>query len=338
MNNKRLSDLAGLAAPRHRPAVIPDDRDRVLIVPNPAAGRRSSATRVGQLAGLLRERGYRVEVQPDLAAAGALAADWQQQGELRVVVGAGGDGTAAALVNALSPGIPVTLLPCGTENLLARYYRLPRNPAALVDAIVAGQTHRLDAGVVNDRVFLLMVSCGFDADVVRRLHQRRTKHISRWSYAKPILETIRSYQYPPLRIYCTVDPDSPSPPAAANPAPLEARWAFVFNMPVYALGLKLAPRAVPWDGQLDLCAFANGSLGHALWYLATAVWGGAENLQDYSSRRVTGVRIESDASVPFQADGDPAGVLPAEIRVLPQRLTLLLPPGARRHTRRSLPH
>ncbi len=47
-----------------------------------------------------------------------------------------------------------------------------------------------------------MVGCGFDAEVVHRLHATRGGHISMWSYSKPIFESIRSYQYPELRAYC----------------------------------------------------------------------------------------------------------------------------------------
>ena len=40
------------------------------------------------------------------------------------------------------------------------------------------------------------------------------------------------------------------------------------------------------------------------------------------------IRIESDVDVPYQMDGDPGGVLPVEIEVLPQRVTLVAPaPG-----------
>jgi diacylglycerol kinase family enzyme len=36
------------------------------------------------------------------------------------------------------------------------------------------------------------------------------------------------------------------------------------------------------------------------------------------------LRIESDDAVPYQLDGDPGGVLPVEITILPQRVRLLV--------------
>jgi len=73
-------------------------------------------------------------------------------------------------------------------------------------------------------------------------------HISHYSYAKPILDSIRNYEYPELTISCDDHP------------PFTARWGFVFNLPCYALGLRIAPHADGTDGMLEVCTFKEGSL------------------------------------------------------------------------------
>ena len=40
---------------------------------------------------------------------------------------------------------------------------------------------------------------------------------------------------------------------------------------------------------------------------------------------VTRVRIESDEPVAYQLDGDPGGMLPLDVEVVPHRLTLVVP-------------
>ena len=45
-----------------------------------------------------------------------------------------------------------------------------------------------------------MVGCGFDAHVVRGLHAQRRGHIRHTTYIKPILASIRSYEYPEMRV------------------------------------------------------------------------------------------------------------------------------------------
>jgi diacylglycerol kinase family enzyme len=209
---------------------------------------------------------------------------------------------------------------------------MPRSPEEVAEVIAAGSTVLHDAGRACGRLFFLMVSCGFDAEVVRRLHEDRTGHIRHWSYFKPIWQTIRSYEYPELRIYC--DPhDRAAGVSDGHPAePIRARFAFAFNIPKYAFGFQFAPDAEGDDGLLDVCTFRRGSFGHGLWYLVNVVFGRHRRLADCSTIRVRRIRIEADVSVPYNLDGDFCGFLPLDVEIIPERLTLLVPPGwAERH-------
>ncbi|MAV37889.1 MAG: hypothetical protein CMJ59_20820, partial [Planctomycetaceae bacterium] len=220
-----------------------------------------------------------------------------------------------------SADTPLAVLPLGTENLLARALGLQPENAAQV--IHQGTCLRLDAGEVNGRLFLLMFSCGLDADVVQRLHARRRGHISHWSYLRPILAAIRSYRYPELRVY--FEPTVESEPVTRE---IAARWVFLNNLPIYALRIPIVPNAVGTDGALDLCTFRRGSLPAALWYLLGVLLRRHQRWQDCTTARVKTIRVESDQPVAFQLDGDPGGHLPVRIQVLPQRITLLVPGAA----------
>ncbi|MCH5377522.1 MAG: hypothetical protein JJ992_26490, partial [Planctomycetes bacterium] len=107
--------------------------------------------------------------------------------------------------------------------------------------------------------------------------------------------------------------------------PLAAKWVFVVNLPRYAGGLSIVPEADGTDGRLDVCAFREGSFLSGLMYLGAVIAGQHQGWEDCITARVRRLRIESDEPVPFQLDGDPGGYLPLDIRVLPQRLTLVLP-------------
>ena len=121
-------------------------------------------------------------------------------GELRAVVAAGGDGTAALVANRTRADTPLALLPLGTENLLSKYLGISTDPQKVCEMIDQGATVRMDAGCANGHIFLLMSGCGFDAEVVRRVHAARTGHIHHLSYLAPIWQSIRNYEYPPLRV------------------------------------------------------------------------------------------------------------------------------------------
>ncbi len=308
---------------------LPATAHHVLIVVNPTAGSGANRDAVQELSARLRSDGWQVETTSDLDRLAERAAPGVDP-TLRAVVVAGGDGTVAAVVNRTHADTPIAILPQGTENLLGKYLRLLVAPVQLCQAITHGATVRLDAGLAGNRVFLLMAGCGFDADVVQRLHARRTGNIRHLSYVKPIVDSIRNYQYPELRVSCEPPPtpwsDSPSAPTPAGGegrVSFVARWLFIINLPRYAGGLRFVPNAVGTDGLLDVCGFERGSLWHGLRYLRGVVAGRHLAWPDCCYVQTRRVRIESAEHVPYQLDGDPGGTLPLEITALPARVRLI---------------
>jgi diacylglycerol kinase family enzyme len=183
-----------------------------------------------------------------------------------------------------------------------------------------------------------MASCGFDARVVHEVHCRRQRvyggHLTRWSYVKPILDAIRSYQYPEIRVYWDRATDVQGEGQSGSVA---ARWVFASNIPPYGWGLRLAPWADGTDGALDLCTFRGGSFWNGLRYAVAAQLGWHGHLRDCKVVRVTRLRIASDRPVMYQLDGDPGGWLPLEIEVLPARLTLVVPASSAKELGRPIP-
>ena len=306
--------------------MISDSANHVLIVKNAKAGTGARHELLRQLVGQLEARHLRPELVEDVQTLEVLVEQYRSAGMLRAIIAAGGDGTVAEVVNRTRPDVPITVFPLGTANLLASYVGISADPAALAATVDEGYLRRLDAGSANGRIFLLMVGCGFDADVVHRLHRRRTSAgINYWTYARPILESIRSYRYPDLRVYC-----DPEPGLERSGELATARWVLVSNLPCYAAGLQFAPDAVGDDGLLTVSTFRNGSLWHGLRYLAYALLRRTRAIPDYRTQVARRVRIESHETVPYQLDGDPGGTLPLEIEVLPGRLTMIVPRSSAR--------
>ena len=171
----------------------------VVISMNPKSGATDQRAVVDKLTACLTEHGFEVLLLTDVAEMIEVVGQ-HFGGRLRCVVAAGGDGTISLLANELPENTPLALLPLGTENLLAKYLGVSADPVALANMIVAGGCRQLDVGRANGKLFLVMASCGFDADVVHRLHSNRQGHIRHWSYAKPIVSAIRKYKYPKIRI------------------------------------------------------------------------------------------------------------------------------------------
>ena len=263
---------------------------RVVLVVNTRSGRGRASRIADAIDVALRRGGHDCVIAPigtaledPLAGAGAL-----------VVVG--GDGTLHAVVGeAARSGVPVYHAPAGTENLFAREFRMSASPEAVVLAIEAGRTHRVDLGRAGGRPFALMASVGWDAAVIHALDRRRKGAISHRSYVVPILAQLAAL--PQVTLDVRTD---------AGPV-IEGRRGLlvIANSRQYAMRLDPARDAVIDDGLLDLVFFPfAGRLGLASWALRALA---GRHLASASIVRARAVRFEVVASgegAMLQIDGE----------------------------------
>lgn len=298
------------------------NQSHVLIAANPKSGASSGRTKVGQLRDALTADGMQVEICESLDLLLQRSHQLSAHGQLRAVVSAGGDGTAGAVVNLIPHDVPMVILPLGTENLLAQHLGVTGVVGQALAAIRGGRLLKLDAGLAGGRIFLIMLGCGFDAEVVSQLHAQRRGHISRWTYTKPIWRTVRNYAYPLIDVECQIEPPTG---CEQEPIRFSAAWLFAFNLPRYAANLPFCPQACGNDGSLDLCAFARGGALPGLGYLFHLWLGRHQQLTDFRHVIAKRFRLSSAGVVPYQIDGDPGGKLPLDVEVLSERLTFLVP-------------
>lgn len=312
--------------------LLPPGARLVLVSRNPHSGKSASQERVAELQRQLVATGYRVEVPDSVDEVCTLAKRGLDTGELRAVIAGGGDGTINMLVNKLPAAVPFLGFPLGTENLVAKYLGWSADPRRVCDLLQTGTVVDLDAGQANEQIFLVMFSCGLDADVVHRLHSERRGHITHASYLKPIFQALRRYRYDPfeMRARRTAEMQTIENPAkeykiieGAN-----ARWLFVSNLPNYAGQIGITPDATPTDGLLDWCAFQGGSFFSSLRYLISVLLRSHPQLRDCLLGRCEGLALAAEDStstpIPYQIDGDPGGFLPVEIKVLPGRFRAIV--------------
>ncbi len=322
------------AGPRDLPATAGAGHAWVGIVANAASGRGRGRAAVARLAEELGRLGLgsRVAWTPEERRDLVESASTGSGPGCRCLVAVGGDGTVAALVNE-RPGVPIAVLPAGTENLFARHFGFGRHPERAAARIASGRAVGLDLGRLGDRRFALMAGFGFDADVVSRHHAARlgragvVRPTRRSAYVEPVLRSSFGYRFPALSLVA----DSGDGRVEA----LEGTTAFVFNLPRYALGLPFAPLALGDDGWLDLVVFREPGPFRALHYLWLVVRGLHLDRPGITHLRVRRVSIVAEAAVPVQLDGDPGGVLepgaePWRVDILPGAIEVLAPALAAR--------
>ncbi|MET0784931.1 MAG: diacylglycerol kinase family protein [Leifsonia flava] len=110
-----------------------------------------------------------------------------------VVLAAGGDGTVRAVASALrGTGIPLTLVPSGTGNLLARNLELPLGDLEYSVRLAFEGTERpMDVGITSvvtvdgaseDHAFVVMAGLGLDADMIATANPALKKKVGWLAY------------------------------------------------------------------------------------------------------------------------------------------------------------
>jgi diacylglycerol kinase family enzyme len=299
------------------------------LVVNPVAGRNRAAALGEELRERLTHHGasadlYRTTAPGDaLAHAAALHADAAD----RLVV-VGGDGTLREILNARALPLPwpVGLVPVGTANVVGRELRMPLAAPAdlLARALLQAEPWTVNVlecargdGTVERA--LANLGAGLDAAIVVAVAQERAAHAGLGGYVRwvrPILRTIARFRFP--RFTVTVD----------GARTYEGTAVVVQGGHNYGGLFRLARAAALDAAVLHVTIVTAQNRRDLLRVLARAAFRPAQGDRDVL--HVTGreVHVASDLPAALQADGDPAGMAPVTVRLLPRAVTLLRAPAA----------
>lgn len=281
---------------------------------NPYSGARDNRARVENLILALHDRQIPTQLVWDLKARQACLADAQWKAQCRCLVIAGGDGTVAG-VTTLCHDLPVAILPLGNENLLARELGFTRDEQTMAAAIALGRTRQIDLGCINDQTFTIMVTCGLDADVVRRVTQwRRTpdgqRRVKHHSYIKPTFEAIRQYDFPQLHLI-------------ADGRQVDGYQVLVFNVNRYATGLNFVPDAKVDDGLLHWVIWKKAGRLNLLRFLWLVKSGRHFGHKHVVMGHASQLQVVSHVPTPVQMDGDLFGHTPINLSSRPRILEVI---------------
>ncbi len=111
----------------------------------------------------------------------------------RMIVSAGGDGTAMAVAGMLiGTDVPMAVLPMGTFNYFARGLGLSEDPATAAQQILSGRCVASRVGMVNGQVFLNNASIGIYPSILKQretIYRRwgRRRLMAHWSVVKTFM-------------------------------------------------------------------------------------------------------------------------------------------------------
>lgn len=235
-----------------------------------------------------------------------------------MIFAAGGDGTINEVAEGmLHTGIPLAVLPGGTANVLAREMRLPIHldrAAALTPQFERATVTVGRASFQNGdpRVFLCMAGVGLDADIVSRVDAKLKARTGKFAY---YVSGFANFWEPLNEFDLRVD-------GVLH----RASFALISRVRNYGGDLEIARNASLLRDDFEVVMFRGENRLRYLPYLAAVAMGQAHRLPGCAVTH--GSYVECfDSRVWAQVDGELAAPLPATFELLPNALTMLLPPS-----------
>ena len=234
-----------------------------------------------------------------------------------LVVAAGGDGTVSAVIDGLmKTSIPLSILPMGTGNLLAKELNIPLKIEDAVGVISSSpRSKKIDVMKIDKRIFVLNASVGYSPIILRSTTASEKNRFGNLAYfVNAIMHLFRLR----LRGYeITVDGKVDTSRAVE---------CMVFNAGAVARILyPKGPDVNLYDGHLDVWVLTLKTFLDYFRYPFYAAIGRPGKLLPPMLSAEHSVSIKSKRSMLIQADGDIIGKTPVEIEIIPGALTVLVP-------------
>ncbi|WP_100812801.1 MULTISPECIES: diacylglycerol kinase family protein [unclassified Microbacterium] len=239
------------------------------------------------------------------------------------VMVAGGDGTVRAVSEAMSgTGVPLTIVPSGTGNLLARNLGLPLGDSEpMVAATFAGTTQPVDIGFADIRrtdgsrerhAFVVMAGIGLDAAMIANTNSQLKKTVGWVAYVDGAARSLATAK--PFRVMYQME--------SGRLHAAKVQSVLFANCGALPAGIALIPEASVVDGLLDVAVIQpSGWLGWlGVW---RKVWWDNSVLRRFrAGRRVLerrgrnssvrflqgeGIELATSPAQPIELDGDELG-------------------------------
>ncbi|MBB3159432.1 diacylglycerol kinase family enzyme [Microbacterium proteolyticum] len=259
------------------------------------------------------------------------------------VLVAGGDGTVRAVAEALtSTGVPLTIVPSGTGNLLARNLNLPLDDSdTMIRATFDGFVQETDAGIarirrsngeVEEHGFVVMAGMGLDAAMIQNTRPELKKQVGWVAYVDGAARSLVGAK--PFRVMYQLN--------GHRLHSAKVHSVLFANCGALQGGVALIPDASIIDGRLDVAVLQPTGVWGWLGVWRKIVWDNSvlrkfragrrvlERRKDSSVRylRGTGIELATAPAQPIELDGDEFGeATRIYTRIVAGGLAVALPKG-----------
>jgi len=235
-----------------------------------------------------------------------------------LVLVCGGDGTVSGVADGLAcSDVPMGIMPSGTTNAFATELGIPNSPQEALDLVIGRhQLQSVDAIQSGERYYILEASLGIFSASFEDVERQKKDRLGWLAFVDTAIRNWLGLD--PLHVRVEVDGVWHSSRAS--------EIALFNTSQVGIIDEDLDADIHLNDGILDLYALRSKSLWDVLQTLIYRLVGKpkkAPHIRYWEVRK--SVKIDSDPTISFQADGDIQGETPALFEVAPGVLKVIVP-------------
>jgi len=244
------------------------------------------------------------------------------------IIVVGGDGTIHEVLNGiLGSSVAMGIIPAGTANDLASYYRLPAEVEKASNIILRRRIHPADVIQVNHQYYITAGGMGLPSDVASIANSIKSRGtagrlLGRFLSSKIyIIAALWAILAKPLRRnYVTIRSE---PLAFAS----DILSLTINNQPFLGKSFLISPGAANDDGKLDVCLIKNPKRRFAVIPILIKVLSGKHvHLPCVTAWRTESLVVEAENPLPFLEDGELVQKSKQfRIKIFPRALNLIVP-------------
>lgn len=232
-----------------------------------------------------------------------------------VIACGGGDGTFSAVARLFAGQETILgVLPLGTGNAFARDLGIEADVDKATAIIAAGRTAHVDAGFIGDDYFVNVATLGLTTRIARNLTVENKRKFGRFVYALALWNAMRDVK--PFRVKLTTE---------NGEREFETLQTVIGVGRYHAGPLPLSPDASITDGRLSIYALRAAEKTALLKMALKLPTGTQGDLDEVHSEECRTGRIETFPPVSITVDGEVCARTPADFRIAPRALRVLVP-------------
>lgn len=237
---------------------------------------------------------------------------------VNLFIAAGGDGTASLVGNPLiGTGMPMGILPLGTGNLLAKELKIPVKIEKALELVTdaAPKVIKMDTFYLEGRHYILNLSVGVTPKVMQGTESEEKQRFGLLAYFVHFVEQLLGLKL--HRFDIMIDGDELS---------YTASEILITNSRATVLEpLKWSDDVEINDGSLDMFVIRAANIYDIASLIVSIFTKRQQRNPVIKIHQIrNNCRISSHLPLPTQADGDPVGETPVEIKVKPNSLIVIV--------------